>query len=99
MHCAGGQVLQHNAFLNHAPDLDQASIFYFILFYFIFLAAGLDAWMCAGHTGGTGLTGSTGFSGWLLALTQMTFYTGLYSTCITTRFWPCEDPDVVVVQS
>ena len=32
MHCAGGQVLQHDAFLNHAPDLDRASIFYFILF-------------------------------------------------------------------
>ena len=30
MHCAGGQVLQHDAFLNHAPDLERASKSYFI---------------------------------------------------------------------
>ena len=29
MHCAGGHVLQHDAFLNHAPDLDRAPIFFF----------------------------------------------------------------------
>ena len=27
-HSARGQVLQHDAFLNHAPDLDNASISY-----------------------------------------------------------------------
>ena len=34
MVCLGaeGSVLQHSAFLKHAPDLTRASIFYFILF-------------------------------------------------------------------
>ena len=33
MRCAGGQVVQHNAFLNYAPDLDRACKFHFILFH------------------------------------------------------------------
>ena len=32
MHCAGGQVLQHDASQNHAPDLDRAPRIHFVLF-------------------------------------------------------------------
>ncbi len=37
--CSSNQLFAIHSYINYAPDLDRASIFYFILFYFSFLGS------------------------------------------------------------